>query len=263
MVFCHGGGWVLGDLDRYDATARALCRASGAVLVSVDYRRAPEARFPAAVHDAYAALCWAGAHIEELGGDRAALVVAGDSAGGNLAAASSLLARERGGPAVALQVLIYPCLDAAQDAGSYRSNAEGYFLTSAHLRWFWEQYLGPGGDGGHPLASPLVADPRGLPPAYVVVAGCDPLRDEGRPTTTGCSAPGSVRPLTPTPECSTGSSHWPECSPRRARPWRGWAKSSTPRIRTGRLPVKPGVTQDNFPDLLLRRRASPAYAVPT
>ncbi|MFI5863599.1 alpha/beta hydrolase fold domain-containing protein [Streptomyces sp. NPDC051546] len=179
VVFCHGGGWVLGDLDGYDATARALCRASGAVLVSVDYRRAPEARFPAAAHDAYAALCWAGAHLDELGGDPDALVVAGDSAGGNLAAASCLLARERGGPAVALQVLIYPCLDAGQDTGSYRSNAEGYFLTAAHLRWFWEQYLGPDGDGGHPLASPLAGDPRGLPPAYVVVAGCDPLRDEG------------------------------------------------------------------------------------
>ncbi|MCY0932290.1 alpha/beta hydrolase, partial [Streptomyces sp. H27-H1] len=134
------------------------------------------------VHDAYAALCWAGAHLAELGGDPAALVVAGDSAGGNLAAASLLLARDHPGyrgPAVALQVLIYPCLDAAQDTGSYRSNAEGYFLTAAHLRWFWEQYLGPDGDGGDPLASPLAGDLTGLPPAYVVVAGCDPLRDEG------------------------------------------------------------------------------------
>ncbi|MET9853786.1 alpha/beta hydrolase [Streptomyces sp. NPDC006450] len=190
VVFCHGGGWVLGDLDSYDATARALCRASGAVLVSVDYRRAPESRFPAAVHDAYAALCWAAAHLDELGGDPAALVVAGDSAGGNLAAASSLLARECGGPAVALQVLIYPCLDAARDTGSYRSNAAGYFLTAAHLRWFWEQYLGPDGDGGDPLASPLAADPRGLPPAYVVAAGCDPLRDEGEAYHRGLLASG-------------------------------------------------------------------------
>lgn len=182
VVFCHGGGWALCDLDTHDATVRALCRGSGAVFVSVDYRRAPEARFPAAVHDAYAALCWAGAHVEELGGDPAALVVAGDSAGGNLAAASLLMARdhrERGGPAVALQVLIYPCLDAGQDTESYRDNAAGCFLTAAHLRWFWEQYLGPGGDGRDPLASPLRADLRGLPPAHVVVAGCDPLRDEG------------------------------------------------------------------------------------
>nr|WSX54816.1 alpha/beta hydrolase [Streptomyces sp. NBC_00974] len=179
VVFCHGGGWVLCDLDTHDATVRALCRISGAVFVSVGYRRAPESRFPAAVHDAYAVLRWAGAHIAELGGDPAALVVAGDSAGGNLAAASLLLARERGGPAVALQVLIYPCLDAAQDTESYRTDARGCFLTAAHMRWFWEQYLGPGGDGVDPLASPLAADPRGLPPAHVLVAGCDPLRDEG------------------------------------------------------------------------------------
>ncbi|MEU9375117.1 alpha/beta hydrolase [Streptomyces sp. NPDC048255] len=178
VVFCHGGGWVLCDLDTHDATVRALCRASGAVLVSVDYRRAPEARFPAAALDAYAALCWAGGHLDELGGDAAALVVAGDSAGANLAVASLLLARERGGPAVALQVLVYPALDAAQDSPSYRTNARGYFLTAAHLRWFWEQYLGPA-DPGHPLASPLRADPAGLPPAHVVVAGCDPLRDDG------------------------------------------------------------------------------------
>ncbi|MBT2456707.1 alpha/beta hydrolase [Streptomyces sp. ISL-86] len=179
VVFCHGGGWVLCDLDSHDGTVRALCRASGAVVVSVGYRRAPEARFPAALLDAYAALCWAADHVDELGGDPAALVVAGDSAGGNLAAGSLLLARERGGPAVALQVLIYPCLDAAQDSESYRINADGYFLTAAHMRWFWEQYLGPGADGGHPLASPLSADPAGLPPAHVVTAGCDPLRDDG------------------------------------------------------------------------------------
>ncbi|MEV6950657.1 alpha/beta hydrolase [Streptomyces sp. NPDC051183] len=179
VVYCHGGGWVLCDLDSHDTTARELCRAAGAVLVSVDYRRAPEARFPAAAEDAYAALAWAGEHVRELGGDPAALVVAGDSAGGNLAVASLLLTRERGGPAVALQVLLYPVLDAAQDTASYRDNASGYFLSAAHMRWFWEQYLGPDGYGGHPLASPLVADLSGLPPAHVVVAGCDPLRDEG------------------------------------------------------------------------------------
>ncbi|MEU9302467.1 alpha/beta hydrolase [Streptomyces sp. NPDC048269] len=179
VVFCHGGGWVLGDLDTYDTTARNLSRAAGAAVVSVDYRRAPEHRFPAAAQDAYAALCWAGGHLGELGGDPGALVVAGDSAGGNLAAASLLLARERGGPAVALQVLAYPALDAAQDTESYRSNAEGCFLTAAHMAWFWEQYLGPAGSGGHPAASPLRADLHGLPPAHVVVAGCDPLRDDG------------------------------------------------------------------------------------
>ncbi|MFG2750513.1 alpha/beta hydrolase fold domain-containing protein [Streptomyces xanthophaeus] len=178
VVFCHGGGWVLCGLDSHDATVRAICRASGAVCVSVDYRRAPEARFPAAALDAYAALRWAGAHLDELGGAPGALVVAGDSAGANLCVASLLLARERGGPAVALQVLVYPALDAAQDSPSYRSNAHGYFLTAAHLRWFWEQYLGPA-DPADPLASPLRADPAGLPPAHVVVAGCDPLHDDG------------------------------------------------------------------------------------
>ncbi|MEU9251818.1 alpha/beta hydrolase [Streptomyces sp. NPDC048270] len=180
VLFLHGGGFVLCDLDTHDATARALSRAAGAAVVSVDYRRAPEHRFPAAAEDAYAALRWVGAHLVELGGDPRALVVAGDSAGGNLAAAALLLARERGGPAVALQVLVYPVLDAAQDSASYRTYAEGCFLTAAHLRWFWEQYLGPGGDGGHPLASPLRADLTGLPPAHLVLAGCDPLRDEGR-----------------------------------------------------------------------------------
>lgn len=180
VVYCHGGGWVLCDLDTHDTTARTLSRAAGAAVVSVDYRRAPEHRFPAALEDAHAALCWAGAHLGELGGDPAALVVAGDSAGGNLAAASLLLARERGGPAVALQVLIYPALDAGRAGESYRTNAEGCLLTAAHMRWFWEQYLGPGGDGGHPLASPLGADLTGLPPAHVVVAECDPLLDDGR-----------------------------------------------------------------------------------
>ncbi|MFJ6938770.1 alpha/beta hydrolase [Streptomyces sp. NPDC101132] len=179
VVFCHGGGWVLCDLDSHDTTVRELCRASGAVVVSVGYRRAPEHRFPAAVHDAHAALCWAGRRLGSLGGHPDALVVAGDSAGGNLAAASLLLARERGGPRVALQVLAYPVLDAAGRGGSYERNATGYFLTAAHVRWFWEQYLGPGGDGGHPLASPLVAGTEGLPPAHVVTAGCDPLRDDG------------------------------------------------------------------------------------
>ncbi|WP_406367756.1 alpha/beta hydrolase fold domain-containing protein [Streptomyces sp. NBC_01546] len=183
VVFLHGGGFVLCDLDTHDTTARTLSRSAGAAVVSVDYRRAPEHRFPAALEDAYAALCWAGGHLGELGGDPGALVVAGDSAGGNLAAASLLMARDHRkytGPAVALQVLVYPALDAAQAGGSYRTYAEGCFLTAAHLRWFWEQYLGPDGDGGHPLASPLRADLTGLPPAHLVVAGCDPLRDDGR-----------------------------------------------------------------------------------
>ncbi|MFJ3923086.1 alpha/beta hydrolase [Streptomyces sp. NPDC090022] len=184
VVFTHGGGFVLCDLDTYDATVRTLCRTAGAVVVSVDYRRAPEHRFPAAVLDAHAALCWAGAHLGDLGGHPGALVVAGDSAGGNLAAAALLHAAGagRGGPRVALQALVYPTLDAARTGDSHRRNAEGFYLTATHLRWFWEQYLGPGADGADPLASPLNAAPEllaGLPPAHVVVAGCDPLADDG------------------------------------------------------------------------------------
>ncbi|MEV0321362.1 alpha/beta hydrolase [Streptomyces sp. NPDC050658] len=182
VVFFHGGGYTICGLDSHDATARTLCARSGAVVVSVDYRLAPESRFPAAAEDAYAALCWAAAEAAAggLGGDPGAVVTAGDSSGGGLATAVTLMARDRSGPAVALQVLIYPMLDAGCDTGSYTSNATGYFLTAAHLRWFWRQYLGPDGDGGHPYASPLRADVTGLPPAHVVTAGCDPLCDEGR-----------------------------------------------------------------------------------
>ncbi|MEU9860098.1 alpha/beta hydrolase [Streptomyces sp. NPDC047971] len=179
-VFLHGGGWVLCGLETHDRTCRALCRASGGVVVSVDYRLAPEAPFPAAVEDAYAALLWAAAHVDELGGEPAALVVAGDSAGGNLAAASTLLARERGGPAIARQVLIYPATDLAGTHASYRTNGDGYYLTAAHMRWYRDHYLGPDGDPRHPLVSPLGAELGGLPPAHVVTAGCDPLCDEGR-----------------------------------------------------------------------------------
>ncbi|MGW7070396.1 alpha/beta hydrolase fold domain-containing protein [Streptomyces sp. NPDC054855] len=181
VVFFHGGGYTLCGLDTHDATARTLCARSGAVVVSVAYRLAPEHRFPAATEDAYAALRWAAAQTAAggLGGDPAAVVTAGDSSGGGLATVAALMARDRGGPAVALQVLIYPVLDAGQGSGSYTTNATGYFLTAAHLRWFWEQYLGPHGDGSHPYASPLGADVAGLPPAHIVTAGCDPLCDEG------------------------------------------------------------------------------------
>ncbi|MFE0104447.1 alpha/beta hydrolase [Streptomyces sp. NPDC059009] len=197
VVFFHGGGWVICGLDTHDATARGLCREAGAAVVSVDYRLAPEFPFPAAVEDAYAAVCWAAEHLGELGGEQGALVVAGDSAGGNLAAVSALAARDRGGPDIALQVLVYPSTDASRSWDSYRRNAEGYFLTAAHCEWFLSQYVGEGGgrhgdgdgsggaDGARdarrdPHLSPALADLRGLPPAHVVTAGCDPLCDEGR-----------------------------------------------------------------------------------
>ncbi|MFF4353040.1 alpha/beta hydrolase [Streptomyces sp. NPDC001530] len=190
VVFFHGGGWVLGGLDTHDPIARALCRDAGAAVVSVDYRLAPEAPFPAAVHDAYAALCWAAEHSGELGGDPGALVVAGDSAGGNLAAVAALIARDRGGPQLALQVLVYPATDLRPRGGAPRWDGARYFLTPAHGRWFLEQYFGaggerpagedPGGDRAHPHASPLVADLHGLPPAHIVTAGFDLLCEEGR-----------------------------------------------------------------------------------
>ncbi|MEV0118880.1 alpha/beta hydrolase [Streptomyces sp. NPDC050844] len=182
LVFFHGGGYTICGLDTHDATARRLCAESDAVVVSVAYRLAPEDRFPAAAEDAYAALCWAAAEAGAggLGGDPGAVVTAGDSSGGGLATVAALMARDRSGPAVALQVLIYPVLDAGQDSASYTSNASGYFLTAAHMRWFWEQYLGPDGDGTHPYASPLRAGLAALPPAHIVTAGCDPLCDEGR-----------------------------------------------------------------------------------
>ncbi|MEU6841245.1 alpha/beta hydrolase [Streptomyces sp. NPDC046716] len=181
VVFFHGGGWVICDLDSHDATARALCRDAGAVVVSVDYRLAPEHRFPAAVDDAYAAVRWVAGHASELGADASALSVAGDSAGGNLAAVVAQIARDEGGPAIARQLLVYPATDARQKTGSFEDNADGYFLTAAACAWFREQYLGPDGDPSHPRVSPLLAeDFTGLPPAHVVTAGCDPLCDEGR-----------------------------------------------------------------------------------
>ncbi|MFI8516445.1 alpha/beta hydrolase [Streptomyces sp. NPDC085481] len=173
VVFAHGGGWVLCDLDTHDRLCRALASRTGATVVSVDYRRAPEHRFPAAEDDVYAALEWAAAAYPGR-----PLVLAGDSSGGNLAAAAALRARARGGPPVAGQLLVYPVLDHRLEGPSARTYAEGFFHTTAHMRWYWQQYVGPGGDPA--AASPgLAADLRDLPPALLVLADCDPLRDEG------------------------------------------------------------------------------------
>jgi acetyl esterase len=180
VVFFHGGGWVLCGLDSHDQTCRATTREAGVVTVSVDYRLAPEHVFPAAAEDAYAATCWVADQAGQLGGDSRRLAVAGDSAGGNLAAATALMARDRGGPAIAFQLLVYPVLDHRRDTPSHRENAQGFFLTEDHMRWYWQQYLGADGDGSHPYASPVLADDlTGLPPAHIVTAECDPLRDEG------------------------------------------------------------------------------------
>ncbi|GAA2670552.1 alpha/beta hydrolase [Streptomyces lunalinharesii] len=181
VVFFHGGGWVLCDLDTHDGFCRQLARRCDAVVVSVDYRRAPEDRFPAAAEDAYAATGWAVAHAAELGCDPARVAVAGDSSGGNLAAAVTLMTRDRGGPPLAAQLLAYPALDPRLAGRSPVDYAAGFFHTTAHMRWYWDQYLGPDGDREHPYAAPgRAADLTGLPPALLVLPECDPLRDEGR-----------------------------------------------------------------------------------
>ncbi|MFG2499494.1 alpha/beta hydrolase [Streptomyces sp. NPDC048441] len=179
IVFFHGGGWVLCDLDTHDGLCRELAARTGAVVVSADYRRAPEHPFPAADDDAYAVTEWAADHARELGCDPARLVVAGDSSGGNLAAATALRARDTGGgPPIAAQLLMYPVLDHRLEGESASSYATGHFHTTAHMRWYWNQYLGP--DGDPVAASPgLAPDLSGLPPALLILADCDPLRDEG------------------------------------------------------------------------------------
>jgi acetyl esterase len=180
LVFFHGGGWVLCDLDSHDPTCRALTEGTGCVTVSVDYRLAPEHRFPAALEDCYAATRWVAANARELGADPARVAIGGDSAGGNLTAAVALMARERGGPRLVHQLMVYPVTDFAFQTASMKENAEGYMLTTEAMIWFREQYLARAADARDPLASPLLArDLSGLPPATVITAEFDPLRDEG------------------------------------------------------------------------------------
>jgi acetyl esterase len=181
LVYFHGGGWTIGNLETHDGSCRQLCNGAGCVVVSVDYRLAPEHPYPAAADDAYAATRWVAANAGALGGDARRIAVGGDSAGGNLAAVVSLMARDRGGPSLVFQLLVYPAVDApTANHPSYRENAEGYFLTRDMMFWFWAHYCGKGPDPADPYACPLNAkDLRGLPPAYVVTAEFDPLRDEG------------------------------------------------------------------------------------
>jgi len=182
LVYFHGGGFVIGDLEVADIPCRQLAAAAGIAVVSVDYRMGPEHKSPAAAEDCYAATAWAAANAATLGGDPNRLGLAGDSAGGNLATVVALLARDRGGPAVSAQVLLCPItdLDLATDAyPSRRENGEGYLLTARTLAWFYEQYLENSDDASRPYNSPIKADLAGLPPALVVTAGYDPLRDEG------------------------------------------------------------------------------------
>lgn len=179
VVYAHGGGFVFCDLDSHDGLCRSFANLVPAVVVSVDYRLAPEHRWPAAAEDLYAATRWVADNAAEIGGDATRIVVGGDSAGGNLAAATALMARDHGGPALAAQVLLYPVIAADFETESYRLYGKGFYNPRPALQWYWDQYVPSSADRTHPYASPLHADLAGLPPAVVVIAGHDPLRDEG------------------------------------------------------------------------------------
>jgi acetyl esterase len=179
LVYAHGGGFVFCDLDSHDALCRDIANHVPAVVVSVAYRLAPEHRWPAAAEDVYTVTQWAADNADELGGDARRVVVGGDSAGGNLAAVTCLMARDRGGHPPAAQVLIYPVIAADFDTESYQLFGKGFYNPKPAMRWYWDQYVPAAADREHPYASPLRADLAGLPPAVVVIAGHDPLRDEG------------------------------------------------------------------------------------
>ena len=181
LIYFHGGGWVVCDLDTHDVVCTAIAHRAGAVVVAVDYRLAPEYKFPAAVVDCYAATVWVASNAERLGIDPQRISVGGDSAGGNLATVVSLKSRDEHGPAIALEVMVYPVTDLSSFASrSYQEFGEGHQLTKTEMEWFRDHYLSSMEDAANPHASPLLAgDLRGLPPALIITAECDPLRDEG------------------------------------------------------------------------------------
>jgi acetyl esterase len=178
IVFCHGGGFVFGDLDTHGSTCHRLAHSSGCAVVAVDYRRAPETRFPGALEDCTAALRWIAKHATDLDIDGQRIALCGDSAGGNLAAATAMRAK-RDGPAVRHVALLYPMLDPACDTESMQTFGRGYLLARSGVQWSWSQYLGAADDVDNPLVALLQADLAGLPTTSVVTAECDPLRDEG------------------------------------------------------------------------------------
>lgn len=179
-MWFHGGGWVVGNIETNDATCRALANAAGSIVVSVEYRLAPEHPYPIPLDDCYAATCWTEENAAVFGGDPSRLAVAGASAGGNLAAAVALMARDLQGPRLAHQSLVYPVTDTDFERPSYAENRDGYGLSYDTMRYFWECYLPVDADTPDPYAAPMAAeDLSGLPSAYVLTAEYDPLRDEG------------------------------------------------------------------------------------
>ncbi len=178
FVFAHGGGFVFCDLDSHDGLCRSFANSIPAVVVSVDYRLAPEHPWPAAAEDVYTVTQWAAAHAAELGGDPTKLVVGGDSAGGNLSAVTALMTRDRGGAPLAAQILLYPVLTADFTYGSYHEFRTGYYNTTAAMQWYWDQYVPNTTDRDNPYAAPLSASVDGVAPAVLVVTGYDPMRDE-------------------------------------------------------------------------------------
>lgn len=180
VVYFHGGGWVIADLNVYESSCRALCNALECVVVAVAYRQSPEAKFPAAVEDAYDALQYVLNNAVQFGGDANRVVVAGESAGGNLATVSCILAKELGGLQPAAQVLVYPVTDTSMSQISYRENQDTQPLHTPMMSWFWKHYLGSESDKANHLVAPLLTpDVSGLPPAVIITAEFDPLRDEG------------------------------------------------------------------------------------
>lgn len=191
LVYFHGGGWVIGDLETHDALCRTLANESGCKVMAVDYRLGPEDKCPAAVEDAYAAVEWVERNGASVGIDVNSIGVGGDSAGGNLAAIVCQLAQARKGPAIRHQLLLYPVTDTNTDTGSYQSFGEGFFLEKATMEWFFDQYAGTEFDRNSPLLAPLkAASLKELPSAYVVTAGHDVLRDEGAAYATALKAAG-------------------------------------------------------------------------
>ena len=192
LVYYHGGGWVIGDLDTHDVLCRQLCNQSGCAVIAVDYRMGPEHRFPAAVDDALAAARWVRANAQALKVDANRLAVGGDSAGGNLAAVVALAARDAGDLPLAFQLLIYPATDQSRSAPSHTSNGQGYLLTRDSIDYFHDHYIADPAQDRDWRTSPLLhPDHAGLPPAFVLVAGFDPLHDEGVQYAQALSAAGS------------------------------------------------------------------------